>query len=203
MHLIHIHSIHKRHVCDRRIQIPVAKLRKSSMIGVLKQQLTLMANDDEETRIRKTIVDSALDLKVIKCGKDETPILMAKLYTMFSDESAVCYMFLVSGAKDVSSDVKSYALLHVMPETYETVNEFVLYRKDISPTRTSNMVSCVKCKETHFQWTDAKLELTSNEDDFVELVDPLTLPLEYLMKYDSVPIGVSMRKILEEDMYDK
>jgi len=175
-------------------------------VGAPKQQLTPMRNnDDEETRIRKTIVDSVLDLKVINSGKDETPILMVKLYTMFSDESAVCYVFLVSGMKDVSGDVKSYALLHVVPETYETVNEFVLYRKDISPTRTSNMVSCVDgCKETHLQWTDAKLELTSNdEDDFVELIDPLTLPLEYLMEYDSVPIDVNMRKILEEDMYDK
>ena len=156
-----------------------------------------------ETPITKTFKESALELKVIECknNKNEEGLtLMMVLYVIFSDESVVCYTFLISDQKSVAADVKSYTCRHVTSDTHEILTEYKLYRKDISSTLTSNMIKCPDCEETHFQWTDTKLELVSGQNETVDRVDPIALSLKHIMQHGSIALGATMRIIPKEDM---
>jgi hypothetical protein len=157
-------------------------------------------NEKETTEPKKkTIEGSAIELKI--SNKKETPILNADLYVVFTDKSSIRYCFQVSNQKHLAESVASYKFTQVNPETDEDLCDYTLYRKDISPTHTSNIVICPDCKEAHFQWTDTKLEIGCNPTN-PRFVDPLTLSLDHISDYDSLAVEVFINKFPEEDLED-
>ena len=104
--------------------------------------------------------------------------------------------------KKIADGEDAYRVIHVVPDTHEVLTVFTLYRKDISPTRTSNFIKCPDCEEIHFQWTDTKLELVSKKYNTIKLIDPLTLSLECISQHESLALGATVQKIPKEDLYD-
>jgi hypothetical protein len=157
---------------------------------------------------KKTIGGCALGLKVIQYKnptneKEEIPTLLIDLCVTFKDEDgyALCYSFIMLSGKQITNEIRSYPLVRVMTETHEELFELTLFRKDISSTETSNIVICKDCDESHFEWTDLKLEV-GNTPETTRFVDSLELPLDYISYNDLISVDATVRKVPEVDLYD-
>jgi hypothetical protein len=150
-------------------------------------------NEDKEPK-KRTIQASAMKLEILnKENEKETPILTATLYVVFTDNDYICHNFIFSNKKHLAEGIASYTCTEFNPFTGELLCDYTLFRKDISPTHTSNFIKCPNCDETHFQWTDLKLETSTR------FVDPFNLPLS---DYDSLSVDVFISIIPEVDYFE-